>query len=60
VSICVHLWFLLFHHIRYRTSKFGAHKSVEIDRSEPKGVELIDRGDVSAPPGADRRANYKE
>ncbi len=50
VSIGVHLWFLPFHHIRYRTSKFGAHKSVEIDWSEPKGVESIGRGDVSAAP----------
>ena len=37
VSIGVHLWFLPFHRVRYRTGKFGAHKSVEIDRSKPKG-----------------------
>ncbi len=46
--------------VRYRTSKFGAHKSVEIDWSEPKGVELIGVVMVRRTRGADRRANYED
>ncbi len=44
--------------VRYRTGRLGAHKSVEIDRSKPKGDHRC--GDGSAPRRAGRRANYED
>ena len=42
--------------VRYRTGRFGAHKSVEIDRSKPKGVSRC--GDGSVLRSAGRRTDF--